>query len=241
LCALDDTLTVPVSVGAYGAQAAYDNDAGFVQQVRIGNFVWRDVDGDGLQDAGEPGIGNVTVRLVLASTSAVVATVATDANGLYLFESKQHGLLPSTAYRIEVDALQPPLMFTRFTVTKPLQPSPTAVGANTAIDSNGVRQPIAGRTDTGNSVASVTSPVYFAEDLTFDFGWYEVAFAEVLVGDLVWLDTNADGVQQAGERGLAGVVVQLLDASRHVGAGDDRSPTPTASTASTRCATTCSR
>jgi hypothetical protein len=208
-----DQLSVAVSVGAYGAQAAYDNDAGFVQPVRIGNLVWRDVDGDGLQDAGEPGIGNVVVRLVLVSSNATVATVATDAAGLYIFDSKQHGVLPRTAYRIEVDALQAPLMFTRFTVTKPLQPSPTAVGTNSSIDSNGVRVPISGRTDTGHSVASVTSPAFFAEDLTFDFGWYEVAFAEVVVGDLVWLDTNADGVQQAGERGLAGVVVQLLDAS----------------------------
>ena len=29
----------------------------------IGDFVWLDLDGDGVQDAGEPGLGGVTVEL----------------------------------------------------------------------------------------------------------------------------------------------------------------------------------
>ena len=36
------------------------------------------------------------------------------------------------------------------------------------------------------------------------------------VGDRVWIDTNANGVQDAGETGLNGVTVQLLDSANNV-------------------------
>jgi hypothetical protein len=39
------------------------NDAGFYQPASLGDFVWEDLDADGQQDAGEPGIENVTVTL----------------------------------------------------------------------------------------------------------------------------------------------------------------------------------
>lgn len=49
----------------------------------IGNFVWHDVNGDGVQDnlngsGGEPGLGGITVNLLNAS-GAVLATTTTDA------------------------------------------------------------------------------------------------------------------------------------------------------------------
>src|SRR5688572_22923782 len=45
----------------------------------IGDFVWRDTNANGIQDAGEPGILGVTVRLVLSG--GTVATTTTDADG----------------------------------------------------------------------------------------------------------------------------------------------------------------
>ncbi|WP_308409811.1 SdrD B-like domain-containing protein, partial [Zhihengliuella halotolerans] len=48
------------------------------------------------------------------------------------------------------------------------------------------------------------------------------------IGDFVWDDTNADGVQDAGESGVQGVVVNLLDAEGNVvedAAGDPVSDT----------------
>ena len=41
-----------------------------------------------------------------------------------------------------------------------------------------------------------------------DFGYRDTGS----VGDRVWLDANANGVQDAGETGINGVTVQLLDA-----------------------------
>jgi len=47
----------------------------------LGDLVWWDVDGDGRQDPGEPGIPGVDVVL----TDGAVLTATTDANGLYTF------------------------------------------------------------------------------------------------------------------------------------------------------------
>src|SRR5678815_3353146 len=50
----------------------------------LGDAVWNDVNQNGLQDSGEPGVSGVTVRL-LDCTGNVLRTMATDGNGLYLF------------------------------------------------------------------------------------------------------------------------------------------------------------
>ncbi|MGH9844500.1 MAG: SdrD B-like domain-containing protein, partial [Blastocatellia bacterium] len=54
--------------------------------VEIGNRIWRDLDGDGIQDANEPGIAGVTVALCDAS-GATIATAVTDASGNFYFSS----------------------------------------------------------------------------------------------------------------------------------------------------------
>jgi uncharacterized repeat protein (TIGR01451 family) len=56
----------------------------------IGDTVWQDLDGDGVQDAGEPGLPGVTVEL-LNSGASVIATDVTDANGNYLFDGLSAG------------------------------------------------------------------------------------------------------------------------------------------------------
>ncbi len=54
----------------------------------IGNRVWLDEDGDGLQDAGESGIPNVKVELCAdAACASVLRTTISDANGGYLFKT----------------------------------------------------------------------------------------------------------------------------------------------------------
>ncbi|MGL5066325.1 MAG: SdrD B-like domain-containing protein, partial [Sarcina sp.] len=60
-------------------------DAGLTQPASIGDFVWNDLNGNGLQDASEPGIAGVTVNLLDNATGAILQTTTTDANGKYLF------------------------------------------------------------------------------------------------------------------------------------------------------------
>jgi hypothetical protein len=62
----------------------------------IGNFVWKDLDNDGLQDMGEPGIANVTVVLRNVS-NGVIATTTTNSKGQYQFTN-----LGAAVYMVEV-------------------------------------------------------------------------------------------------------------------------------------------
>ena len=56
----------------------------------IGDFVWDDLDGDGIQEAGEPGHSGVNVRL-LDCGGNFLANTMTDANGRYEFSSLSPG------------------------------------------------------------------------------------------------------------------------------------------------------
>lgn len=58
----------------------------------IGNFVWNDLDQDGIQDVGELGIAGVAVTL---SGCGISLTTTTDANGSYLFSN-----LPPCIYTV---------------------------------------------------------------------------------------------------------------------------------------------
>ncbi|MEK9139025.1 MAG: SdrD B-like domain-containing protein, partial [Bacteroidota bacterium] len=58
---------------------------------RIGDFVWNDLDSDGIQDLGEPGIPGVTVNLRNTPHGPIIATTVPDANGHYEFNNLCHG------------------------------------------------------------------------------------------------------------------------------------------------------
>ena len=64
---------------------------GSAESTSIGDFVWNDLNADGIQTAGEPGLPGVTVQL-LTSTATLIATTTTVADGLYLFS----GISPDT-------------------------------------------------------------------------------------------------------------------------------------------------
>lgn len=64
----------------------------------LGDRLWNDLDRDGIQDAGEPGIGGVGVTLFDCVTDEVVASTTTDGNGNYLF-----GKLMEGEYRVVFD------------------------------------------------------------------------------------------------------------------------------------------
>jgi hypothetical protein len=91
----------------------------------LGDRVWKDLNADGVQDSGEPGIADVQVELYavvngVRSTSAM-STTFTDSQGLYLFPD-----LPFGSYQVR---------FVRSTVPVSLQPSPAFIG-NLTTDSN---------------------------------------------------------------------------------------------------------
>lgn len=80
---------------------SYDTDAGLVeQQGSIGDYVFLDDDGDGIQDPNEDGIDGVIVQLYTAG-GLLIATTITDSNGFYTFSD-----LPSNDYYILFDAIE---------------------------------------------------------------------------------------------------------------------------------------
>lgn len=57
----------------------------------IGDFVWLDVDGNGLQDPSEVGVEGMKVELVDAATKMVVTETTSDANGIYILANVPEG------------------------------------------------------------------------------------------------------------------------------------------------------
>lgn len=73
----------------------------------IGDFVWSDTNANGIQDASEVGLPDVTVNLIDASFGATISSTQTNLSGDYLFE----GLTCEIDYIIEVDSTSlPPLV-----------------------------------------------------------------------------------------------------------------------------------
>jgi uncharacterized repeat protein (TIGR01451 family) len=193
--------------------------------IEIGNRVWFD-DGDGVQDPSEAPAVGVTVHLYDAADN-LVATTTTDAEGRWVFSSAGPDMIPGTADDLggygpdllpntadDVAGLKPsqsysvrldnpadytgtgPLAGTRATVA-----DATAASGSTISDSDGV---VISSTDVRTSV---TTGLAGANNYTLDFGFVVGA----RLGDRVWYDTDKDGIQDAGERGVRGVRVILQD------------------------------
>src|SRR5262249_10940067 len=67
--------------------------------IEIGNRIWLDMDGDGIQDANEQGVPGVTVQLC-APDGSPIGTAVTDANGNYYFSSATGAGSSSAIYGI---------------------------------------------------------------------------------------------------------------------------------------------
>ncbi len=160
---------------------------------QVGDFVWLDTNANGVQDAGEPGVGGVEVRLY-TEAGALVQTQLTSPAGLYLFTD----VAPGSYYIVFINTQ----VGTAFTI-------PNA-GGDDARDSDvdlslptGIADSTAGRTATFTLAPG-------ADDRTWDAGLVEVpGQATGAIGDRVWNDVDKNGVQDAGESGVQGVTVRL--------------------------------
>jgi protocatechuate 3,4-dioxygenase beta subunit len=152
----------------------------------LGDLVWIDLNNDGLQTTGEPGVQGVTVTLYNGAGSAT-ATTTTDANGNYYFV----GLTPGT-YGVGFSNL--PAGYNLTTENS------DAAGVNGGLNSDA--NATTGLTPTVNLLAG-------DNNLNLDAGLVSTTVASV--GDYVWNDLNSDGVQDPNEPGLGGILVTLLD------------------------------
>jgi serine-aspartate repeat-containing protein C/D/E len=179
-------------------------DFGFTEIVlaAIGDRVWLDQNGDGIQDAGEDGIPNVKVELYDSTGTILIAVARTDTGGNYLFKD----IVPGS-YSVVVD-------------DKSL---PAGLAANPTYDDDGTGSSHTSAVEVGES------DIYLQAD--FGYNWAPPADTTTgtgAIGDRVWIDVNGDGKQDADEPGLADVTVTLYD--DHDGDGVYDNPVATTTT-----------
>ena len=107
-------------------------DAGYYVPVTIGDYIWLDLDGDGVQDEDENGLSGITVTL-LDENGNVVATTTTNGNGNYTFEN-----LPPGTYTVSVPAIGP----NGETLSTPITVTFTLVSGETNLDYDFGYQPV---------------------------------------------------------------------------------------------------
>ena len=171
-------------------QSDTDLDFGFAPLAAVGNYVWVDANNDGVQnDGAASGLNGVRVTLLDDLSNPV--TVDGLGGGITPVFTANDGAGNAGYY--EFDNLAPGDYRVRFdTLPVGFSATGTDLGGDDALDSDGLLTP-------------VTNLVAGERDLTLDLG----VFAPTSVGDFVWIDRNADGVQDGGEPGLAGVTATL--------------------------------
>jgi len=117
-------------------------------EVSLGDLVWNDLDNDGIQDKGEPGLQGVTVRL-LNESGGTLETATTDSSGYYSFTGDEGNyslqfVLKSSNYRF----------------------SPVNQGSNDSLDSDADR--------TSGKTPVFTAFIPSTNDMSWDAGMYLV-------------------------------------------------------------------
>jgi len=150
----------------------------------LGDCVWNDLNYNGHQDPGEPGVKGVKANLYRCDGTFITSTTTNDM-GKYFFI----GIAGNQSYYVKFDktTLPPAFEFTK-----------SNVGINDALDSD----PDA--TGTGPCLYVPTGKI----DSTYDAGLVKLA----TIGNFVWVDKNGNGFQEFDEEGVHNVTVKLIDA-----------------------------
>lgn len=75
----------------------YDVGMMIPAQALLGDRVWEDFNGNGIQDPGEPGLASVTMQLWNAATTQMFSSTTTNANGIYGLTTPEPG-----TYRVRI-------------------------------------------------------------------------------------------------------------------------------------------
>ncbi|MEM1119956.1 MAG: SdrD B-like domain-containing protein, partial [Bacteroidota bacterium] len=187
--------------------------------IEIGNLVWNDEDEDGIQDACEKGIPNVSV-ILYDSLCNEIATTQTDANGNYYFSDRNANDPNLNWTSTTVDSLH---ANTKYFVVfggnswnqadasmtiggETYELTTTDAGNNNLIDSDAS----IGTANCHQNLPHimVTTGNYGTVDHSNDMGL--VPSTKVSLGNLVWEDLNNNGTVDAGEPGIENVELVLF-------------------------------
>ncbi len=174
--------------------------------IEIGNRVWVDSDGDGVQDPNETPLAGVAVQLFAPDGTTLLGTATTNAAGEYYFSSAVTGTVPGGVYNVTGLTPNTAGFQLRIALNQPALGGRVPTIANADATANGDSRDSDGITVAGNSVITVATGGSGFNNHTYDFGFVTVSLA---LGDLVWYDTNDNGIVDVGEVPIGGVDVLL--------------------------------
>jgi len=170
-------------------EEALDMDIAVNSPGSLAGVAWLDIDEDGVREPEETPFEEMTVQLYDENGELVAETV-TDATGAYVFDNLSPG-----SYQVQ---------FVNEGITYTI--TPQNQGDDPTIDSD---PNITGTTGlifvgSGEPVSNV------------DVGLYSTPIPippgpQATIGNLVWVDADGDGVQDDGEPGMPGIIVELLN------------------------------
>jgi SdrD B-like domain/Secretion system C-terminal sorting domain len=208
--------TAIVPAGAKYTTAQFSGDGNWIKTdnwvvtlatpgtVALGNNVYIDRNGNGKKDAIDWGYDGLTVTLYAdnddngVADGGAVATTTTYGDGQYYFTNLAPG-----KYFVQLESV-PSWLF---------KCSNNGGDPDNDIDNdnNGVFQNTGAGIIKGEtiSLSAGGEPGNTSSNNTYDFGFFKTNG----LGDYVFLDANANGVQDAGENGISGVTVNLRNTS----------------------------
>lgn len=198
----DNGRTTKFTVDGTAGDDTNDIDCGLIEPTSVGDFIFEDFDGDGIQDVGETGVASVTVQLWDPGTDGVsgggddtlVNTTTSDGSGGY-----------------ELGSLAPDDYFLTLVLPAGYAMSSKDEGADDSVDSD---------FDPTTLETAVFAVAYSEEIDDLDAGLYQ----QVTVRGQVFDDVDADGIRETGDGALAAdATVKLYNVGEDgaIGGGDD--------------------
>lgn len=154
-----------------------------LQTAVLGNLVWEDLNGDGIQNLGEPGIPKVIVKL-FDDANTLQDIKMTNQQGFFQFKNLQEG-----DYKLEFE--RPDGYHFTFCSLETSGDSDSNVNWN----------------KTKN--VTVTETIHLSageKNLSIDAGMFRCA----PIGELVWFDLNRNNIKDLDESGINGLSVQIF-------------------------------
>ena len=182
--AIIGTLLVAFLFAANQNSAVYALDEGnqIASNGAVGNFVWLDSNGNGLQDSGEPGVAGVSVT-IFDTEDNEVATTITDSIGFYSFTGLEAG-----EYRVGF-TLPANRSFTAYNTDNAGLPGPINSDVFTQTGSVGFTQPFSLGADENNpNVDAGLLPSCYSLD------WTALGFETGNAGPQQFLNVGGSGV-----------------------------------------------
>jgi hypothetical protein len=202
----DKSLKLHVLTGSDCSNIAAYCSGGTPATLKLGDLIWNDINANGVKDSDEPGVPNAGIKLYADNNNdnvadgAAIATTTTNASGIYGFTK-----LKSGNYIVGVTI---PVGYTKGPAST-IDPD-----NNVNNDNNGVN--LIGANQAGGEVRSKAitlsasgEPSTDGDDSNSNLTLDIPLCGNSQLGDFVWNDKNANGIQDLNEPGIQGATVKL--------------------------------